>query len=369
MAIPDIPRPAPVHPAAGPPAVVRVREPGELICAVPVLIGFHPRESLVLVASGTGGRGRRLGLAVRLDLPPPEHAEAAVRAAVEGLLRDAPAGAAVIVVGAGSGAGPPHRELVDLAVRALERHRVDVHTRLWTESTTRGATWACYHPCHCTGVLPDPSATVLLAAAVAGGQVVHTDRAELERLVAPVDPETLRRRELRLVRAVEDAAQRADGRIDDPADGRRVVDTAIADARAGRLILDDASVLAIAAALTVPDVRDCALALCAGPSASAAEQLWTALVRETPDPEAAEPAALLAVSALLRGDGALANVALDRADRAWPGHRLTQILRAVADTGIRPSELRACLRPDVAGRGDGSPGGRRRTTRRRRRTG
>ncbi len=199
--------------------------------------------------------------------------------------------------------------------------------------------------------------------------MVHTDRAELERLVAPVDPETLRRRELRLVRAVEDAAQRADGRIDDPADGRRVVDTAIADAQAGRLILDDASVLAIAAALTVPDVRDCALALCAGPSASAAEQLWTALVRETPDPEAAEPAALLAVSALLRGDGALANVALDRADRAWPGHRLTQILRAVADTGIRPSELRACLRPDVAGRGDGSPGGRRRTTRRRRRTG
>ena len=64
-----------------------------------------------------------------------------------------------------------------------------------------------------------------------------------------------------------------------------------------------------------------------GPAAAAAEQLWAALVRELPDPEAAEPAALLAVSALLRGDGALANVALDRAEQAWPGHRLTRLLR------------------------------------------
>lgn len=374
MAIPDVPRPAPVHAApvhagAIPVPALRVREPAELICAVPVLIGFHPRESLVLVASGDGGLARRLGLAVRLDLPPPEHAEAAVRAAVEGLLRDAPAGAAVIVVGAGSGAGPPHRELVDLAVRALERHRIDVHTRLWAESITRGAAWACYHPCHCTGVLPDPSATVLVAAAVAGGQVVHADRAELERLVAPADPENLRRREVLLIRAIDEAANRSNGGLDDPADGRRVLDAAIADAHAGRLILDDAHVLAIAGALTVPDVRDAALARCAGPSAAAAEQLWTALVRETPDPEAAQPAALLAVSALLRGDGALANVALDRAEQAWPGHRLTQILRSAADMGIRPSELRACLQPDVAGGGDASPGGRpRRTTRRHRRT-
>jgi hypothetical protein len=80
-----------------------------------------------------------------------------------------------------------------------------------------------------------------------------------------------------------------------------------------------------------------------GPRPAAAEQLWAALARETPDPEAAEPAALLAVSALLRGDGALANVALDRAERAWPGHRLTRLLRVAAEGGLRPSEVRAWL--------------------------
>ena len=56
------------------------------------------------------------------------------------------------------------------------------------------------------------------------------------------------------------------------------------------------------------DVSDAALARCAAPEAGldGAEHLWAALVRETPDPEAAEPAALLAACALLRGDGALA---------------------------------------------------------------
>ncbi len=76
---------------------------------------------------------------------------------------------------------------------------------------------------------------------------------------------------------------------------------------------------------------------------AAAEQLWAALARETPAPEAAEPAALLAVSALLRGDGALANVALDRAAEAWPGHLLSRQLRAVASSGLAPGELGKAL--------------------------
>jgi hypothetical protein len=46
---------------------------------------------------------------------------------------------------------------------------------------------------------------------------------------------------------------------------------------------------------------------------------------------------------LLQGDGALANVALRRAESAWPGHHLTETLRGLAAAGIRPSELRACL--------------------------
>ena len=54
-------------------------------------------------------------------------------------------------------------------------------------------------------------------------------------------------------------------------------------------------------------------------------------------------AALLALMGLLQGDGALANVALQRAEAAWPGHRFTATLRGLAAIGIRPGELRNCL--------------------------
>jgi hypothetical protein len=103
-------------------------------------------------------------------------------------------------------------------------------------------------------------------------------------------------------------------------------------------------------------VRDEAMRRGLGRAARAAEDLWTALVRETPDPEAAEPAALLAVSALLRGDGALANVALDRSERAWPGHRLTRILRELAAAGLPPSQVRELLADSLGGRSGSGAG-------------
>ena len=48
-----------------------------------------------------------------------------------------------------------------------------MHTALWAESTAAGARWACYDPCGCTGMLPDPASTELAAAGVPDGQVVH----------------------------------------------------------------------------------------------------------------------------------------------------------------------------------------------------
>jgi hypothetical protein len=372
MASPDVPRSTATELG---PSVLSVRDQGELIAAVPVLIGFHPRDSLVLLATG-GESGRRIGLTLRIDLPPPgpgarAEAEAVADAAVRGLLLDAPAGAAVIVVGGAGGSGPPHGALVDLVV-----HRLEGHTVGWAESTAAGAHWACYDPCGCAGSLPDPASTPLAVSAVVGGQVVRGEREELERLVAPADAGRLRRREELLIRAADEATRDGttgiDTGIDTGADAvvETVVDPAIADAAAGRLVLDDTRVLALAGALVDPAVRDVAMLRCAGPDAAAAEQLWTALVRETPDPEAAEPAALLAVSALLRGDGALANVALERAERAWPGHRLTGILRSITEAGVRPARVRECLRRGLTPVADVDPAlrrsrgsGRRRITR------
>src|SRR5262249_60782180 len=74
--------------------------------------------------------------------------------------------------------------------------------------------------------------------------------------------------------------------------------------------------------------------------AAAAERLWLALVRAPPAPERAEPAALLALTAYLRGDGGLASVALEAALLACPHHSLSGLLRAALDGGMPPELLR-----------------------------
>lgn len=323
---------------------LHIGEPAELVAALPYLLGFHPRESLVLVATG-GRSGRRLGLTVRVDLPPPEDVTVVAGAAVQSLMLDDPAGAAVIVLS--GGADPPGRALVDHVVDRLGARGVDVHTVMWAAATVAGARWSCFDdpPC-CGGVLPDPATTAFAAAAVARGVVARADRGDLARHVAAADDVRLARREALIVaehdRIVDEGRPPA-GRVAALA----TVDAALEDAVAGRLALDDHRVVALAVALSDLRVRDAAMLRATGATAAAAEHLWAALCREMPDPEAAEPAALLAVSALLRGDGALAHVALDRAEQAWPGHRLTGLLRQVADAGIRPGVFR-----DYIGAGD-----------------
>ncbi|MHA6793690.1 DUF4192 domain-containing protein [Pseudonocardia bannensis] len=352
MASRGTPDPSSTRPVAGP-LTARVRDPGELVAVVPVLLGFHPRDSLVVIGTG-GTSGRRVGLTLRVDLPPPDDAALVCRAAADSILAGEPRGAAVIVLGGGPGGGPglPRSDVAAAMSAAIAGVGVGVHSAVWARDTSEGAPWACYDACGCTGSLPDPACTPVAAAAVSAGQVIYPDRSELTRQVAPADPQRLRRRDALLDRALDAALEDADpGALpgpDQPAAHVTALERALEATAAGRLVVDDDMVLALTAALRVPAVRDLALAGCDGPRAAAAEQLWAALTRETPDPEAAEPATLLAVAALLRGDGALANVALDRAQQAWPGHRFSEMLGEAVARGLGPEQLRCWLREGAA---------------------
>lgn len=330
--------------------LIRLADPAALVAALPVLLGFRPRDSLVLAAFG-GASGRRLGLVLRVDLPAKRDVDAVAEMAAANLLRGSPTRAAVLVIGgAGSGRARsvPRRAVAEAAVAALAAHGVDAPIVVWAARCQGGAQWRCYDPCGCSGLVPDPGATVAAAHAVAEGEVVFEDRAGLEALVVPVDEAVLGRREAMLVRMLE-VADADRGTAVDAVAASALVDAAIAGAAQATSTLDDEIVVRLAQALALPAVRDAALLRCAGPDAAAAEQLWATLARETPDPEAATPAALLAVSALLRGKGALANVALDRAEQAWPGHRLATLLRDALDAGLGPPQIRAWLADSAEG--------------------
>jgi hypothetical protein len=78
-------------------------------------------------------------------------------------------------------------------------------------------------------------------------------------------------------------------------------------------------------------------------------RLWTDLTTLARPGYVAAPAALLAFTAWQDGDGALANVALDRALADSPRYSMAQLLREALDSGAPPSFARLPMTPeDVA---------------------
>ena len=79
------------------PVGVRIRDVGEIAAALPHLLGFRPRESVVLLSLG-GASGGRVGLTVRADIPPPEHDAELARGPVRGAVHRPARGALLLVV-------------------------------------------------------------------------------------------------------------------------------------------------------------------------------------------------------------------------------------------------------------------------------
>lgn len=333
-----------------PAVVVRLRGGDELVAALPVLLGFHPADSVVVV--GFGGRGaQRVGLTVRVDLPPPDDVDRVCADAVSALVTDAPAGAAVVVVGGGAcrGGRPPRPDVAVALQRTLVEAGVEPFAVLWAGGTRAGRSWACYElpgqDCGCRGRVPAPRPDALAAAAARRGHGVLPDRAAVADVLAAEPDEALRRRARLWARELDARAARA-GTGPEPdrtVEHRALLRRALADAAACRLAVTDATVLGFCAAFSSSEIRDDAVRLCLGPDAPAAEQLWAALSRTMPSPERADPSALFAVCALLRGDGALAGIAVERALDARPRHPVACAVEASLRGFTGPSGLRRIL--------------------------
>lgn len=359
MPLPGPAEPAPFLPsapldAAGPPppVTVRIGDAGELAAGLPQLLGYHPRESVVLVAL-SGESGYRVGLTVRADVPPAEHDGALASMLAGNLAADRPRAALAFVVSEApddSDADLPHRSLVRELVLALHRVGIPLEQALLVRS---GRWWDFDCPGECCapgGGTPLPDTVGELAvAAVASGTVVAPDRDALALRLAPPGEAAQA--------AMEDAVLRAaaEGRVGRSA-ARRRIRSAVTRARPGRdqEPPDDAELARIVWSLRQPDVRDWALVLSLGADAAGAEALWTECTRRAPSPLDAFPAALVAVCAWLRGDGAMANTALDRALASEAGNPLAGLVADGLARLIPPRSFRALL--EEAGRAAGVTG-------------
>jgi hypothetical protein len=186
--------------------------------------------------------------------------------------------------------------------------------------------------------------------------VVERDRSDLvRRITGPLDASSGAMAAACAEVAVECSARVLEAGFDAVAEESwSAVTAAAARCRPGasRPALTDREVARVVWGLRDRDVRDRALELAMGADASAAEVLWTDCTRRAPAPLDAAPATLLAVSAWLRGDGAMANVALERALAGEPGYALARLLAQALAQCVSPSELRALIeaaqiRPDA----------------------
>jgi hypothetical protein len=337
---------------------VRVSDPGELAAAVPHLLGFRPSESVVLIALG-GRTGNRVGLTVRADIPPPEHAADLARWLVRSIRSDEPRAVVLAVVSEApdSAAGPlevfrrearlPHRPLLRELTSALTAAALPLREALLVRS---GRWWSydCAEPCCAPGrgtPMPD-GVTALEAASVVSGSVVAADREALIARIARLDGPARDAMEAVTWRVGDRHATAA--ATDRDATTRRSWATVLRMVRRcrpgpGSRPLSDRDVAGVLWALADVRVRDRALTLALGDDAPAAEILWTECTRRGPAPLDAAPATLLAVSAWLRGDGAMANVALERALHSRPTYSFAQLLAQGLAACLPPEQLRELI--------------------------
>jgi hypothetical protein len=252
----------------------------------------------------------------------------------------------------GGEGGPdlPRRGLVHELVTTLYEHAIPVRDALLVR---RGRWWSydcprrCCEPAEGTPLPTGPGA--LAAASVASGQVVVGDRSELEARLERVDPEELVLVRSTLLTVAQARATRAREagweRVEEEA--WHAVLGAVADRRpgspAGTALLPVEELARVLWGLQHRAVRDRALGLALTADAPAAEALWTECTRRAPFMVAAPPATLLAVSAWLRGDGAMANVALLKALDSDEDYELARLLSAGLAECMPPAELRKVI--------------------------
>ncbi len=323
-----------------PTRTLRIKSPTDLIAAVPLLLGFHPEESAVMLTVG----GATEPFFARVDLPRcPEDVAAVVEDLCEVAGRHGVHDVALVLltddaVGA--------QETFDALVTGLATPAVDVQVALRAD----GRRW---FPLRGLAGDPDTGEEYDLAThpftleAMVEGRVVHDSRGALADSLLPTDPDEVEQvsaavdaasgRMIDACRQVPDGPERAAAaRTQFVAEGRWVQQR-VRRFLADREPLDTPDVGRLLNVMMDIDVRDVAWAEMTRDDARRHVDLWRDVVRRTPFHVLAPPATLLAFAAWLAGDGALAWCALDRAKEADPDYSMAMLVERALTCAVAPS--------------------------------
>jgi len=343
-----------------PPLPVRIGSPADLLAVIPGLLGFDPGRSIVVL--GTEPPDSRVRLTLRYDVPDPARPgparpdPAATLAAHAVSVLTAQGVTAAVAAGYGTEA-----EVAPVAA-ALREHAAKAGlalTEVLRVADGRYWSYVCTDPGCCppdgTPFEPGSAGHPAARALSADDRPVLSSRAELAASIVATGGKrgaAMHRATRRAHAHVARCAARLD-RSGLPISlsrltavlGQLAVQDAISRARDGDLIgADRAAWLTVA--LREIRVRDDAWARMNFEHRAAHQSLWTHLTRLARPGYVAAPASLLAFVAWQSGDGALANVALDRALADNPRYSMANLLRQALDSGAPPSMARLPMTPE-----------------------
>ncbi|MGD9483967.1 DUF4192 domain-containing protein [Streptomyces sp. TRM70308] len=368
---------------------VTLRGPGELADALPYLLGYHPDDSIVVVA--VHGEAGRFGGRIRVGIPSVSQEWPDTARQVAECLRanssargDTPDGAVLYLCRDPEGQEEPRavmerlRPLAQELREACGAREMPVYEALCV-SGGRYFSYCCAQP-HCCppegSALGPPGESAMAAAAAYAGIRVQGSLRELTARFAPLGPPSATAQEQALDAASAALLPRMLGeytRGGVRAEVLEVTERLLTRYRAGRPLPgapdadadagDDAALADEEAATLIVGLqdrvtRDRAAEWMEGDDAEPALRLWRAVSRRCVGAYveyAAAPLTLAGWVAWSSGDDTGARVALGRALEVDAGCVFARLLHSACNSGLDPEPLRACLRGQRAATGRRRP--------------
>ena len=321
--------------------LLRLGSPQDLIRAVPYLLGFHPRDSLVLVGLSGGANGQpksRVRVVARLDLRDlgdqndPNSGIDAAASAIRALSRAG--SSSVVALFCTDFLEQATSWLPLLSSLGARCEEVGLTVASWIFAGTDEWALATREDDDLVfaGPFQHDEASVIPAAATYAGMVARPDRAALGE-VLHADPARARSRltsGLDLRRGTRrDCSAAVAGR------SRRSDIRAIFAATRVVTPIDDSRAIRFGSALGDMEVRDaCWLAIDCGRIDG--DDLWAQLARALPDEYRAPPLFLFGWLQWRAGRGALASLAVEEALRCDPFYSAADLLAGALTQGLDP---------------------------------
>ena len=318
--------------------------PHDLLAAIPFLIGYHPQNSLVLVSL----KADAVGMAMRVDLPGDIATESYDLLASHFVREEAEA--ALIVAYADENSIDPESVLINMSA-ALLRASIDIKESLIVRNKRfRSLLCSDITCCPPEGTqIPDLDTSRIAAEHVIAGHPMPYESVDgLVQSIAAV-PSSFEigwQDEVQQFWVSSDAEEIQDLQRD----GATAIIDLAGEYREGRGAEDRELVARVIGRLSDIQVRDFALGSHSDESADSYWSMWRDLLRIAPRGFVAPIASLYAALAYERGEGALAQKALDRALHDDDQYSLALLLRRVFTAGCPPhsfTAMRAELHPKV----------------------